>query len=79
MDKFEMACMQRDASDSPLRRLFRVILAVAHHRVADGRELHADLVLQSGDQRHSHERRGAKAALHHIVKFGTRRLRVCRG
>lgn len=78
MDELEMACMQGDARNSPLCRLFRVILAVADYRVPYGGELHADLVLQSGYKCHSHQRRAAKTALHHILELSTGRLRMCR-
>ena len=36
MDDFEMRGMQCDAGNSSLRRLFRVILAVADYGVANG-------------------------------------------
>src|SRR5690242_7851768 len=71
-----MRRMQRQAGYSPLRRLFRVILAVADYRMAKRRKLHPNLVLQPGHQSHSHQRSTAKAAFDHVVKLGTSRFRI---
>jgi len=63
--------MQRDASDSALRRFRRMVLSVADDRVANCRELHSDLILQSRYQGDLNERSVAKGAFDEITEFRT--------
>src|SRR5205807_8654091 len=71
MNELKMRGMKRDASNAPLRRLCRVILSVADHRMVNRRKLHADLILQSRHQRDSDQRSGPKRAFHGIPEFST--------
>jgi len=76
MNELKMRCVQSDASNSPLRRFRRVVFSVADDRMADRRELHPDLILQSRHQRHSNQRSAQKRALDGISKLGTSRFGV---
>lgn len=55
--------MKRHAVDAPFLSFGGVILTVTDHRVADGRELHSDLVLQSCHECHPDQGSAAKTAL----------------
>lgn len=79
MNELKMPRMKSDARNSPLQRFRLVVLSVADHRVADRRELHSDLILQSRHQRYPDERRGAQTAFDAIPKFRASRLRVAPG
>ena len=50
--------MQSHPVDAPLRGFRRMVFAIADHRVAEGRKLHPNLVLQSRDERDQDERSG---------------------
>jgi hypothetical protein len=76
MNKPKMRSVQRHAIDQPLRRFFRTVLPIAYHRVADGRELRADLVLQTGHQFDPDQRGIVKDAFDPVTKFAPGRLRV---
>lgn len=55
MNKLETHCMKSDASDQPLARFGCVIFSVSDHRVADGRKLHPDLILQTSNKLNANE------------------------
>jgi len=74
-----MGRVQRDASDSFLRRFRGIVLSVADDGMSDGRKLYPDLVLQSGHQTHADERRGPKTALDGIAKFSASRFGIAAG
>jgi hypothetical protein len=76
MNKLKVSCMESDATNSPLRRLYRVVFSVANHRVADRGKLHPDLVLQARHQRHSDERCASKVAFDDVPKLSRSRLPV---
>jgi hypothetical protein len=76
MNKLEMRRMQGNASDESLRRFGKVVLSIANERVADGRKLRSDLILQSRHQRHSDQRSIRKKALDGIAEFSASCLRV---
>ena len=71
-----MRRMQSDAGNSALSRFLRVILSVADHRVADCRQLHADLILQSRHQRDPDQRSGQKGAFQGKPQFRASASRV---
>jgi hypothetical protein len=68
--------MQGDAGNPALGRFRRVVLPVADDRVTNGRELHADLILQAGHEGDADERRACERALDGIPKLRTSRLGV---
>ena len=78
MYKLEMRGMQRNARNTPLRRLLGMILSVADDGMAERRKLHTDLILQSCHQGHPDQRSAAKKPFDRIAKFGSRRFRVAR-
>jgi len=47
MNELKMRRVKSDAGNPPLRRFRQVVFSVADDRVADRRELHSDLILQS--------------------------------
>ena len=76
MYELQMRCVKSDTSNSPLRHFCRMVFSVADDRVADGGKLHADLILQSRDQRNPDERSGAQRTLDRVPKFSASRLRI---
>jgi hypothetical protein len=50
MDEPKIRGMKSDPINQRLRRFWPVVFSIANHRVADGRELRADLILQSRHQ-----------------------------
>lgn len=79
MDKLEMRGVEGNPGNQGLRGFLAVVFSVADHRVADRRELHADLILQPCHQFNSHERSIGKETFDGIAKFGASRFRVFRG
>ena len=76
MNEVKMRRMKSDASDSPLKCFLAAVLSIAHHRVADCRKLHPDLVLQPRHQRYADERCVAKRSLDAIAKFSSSCSRI---
>ncbi len=74
-----MRRVKSDARNPPLRRFLRVVFSVAHHRVADRRKLHADLILQSRHQRNADQRSAGKRPFDGVAKFGASRSGVVPG
>ena len=68
--------MQSNAGDEPLRRFRQVVFSITDDRVAKGRELRPNLVLQSGHQFDPDQRSIRQETFHGISKFSARRLRV---
>ena len=79
MNKPKVRRMQGNAVDQPLRRFRPVVLSIADERVADGRKLRPDLILQSRHQRHADQRSIRKKAFDGIEEFSPRRFRVSLG
>lgn len=79
MNELQVPGMQRHPGNSPLRRFLRMIFPVADHGVTDGGKLHPDLILQSGDERHSQQGRPPKPPYHYVSKLCPRRLPVALG
>ena len=79
MNELKMHCMKSDAGNPPLRRFRQVVFSVADDRVADGCELHSDLILQSRRQRHPDQRSAPERAFDGISKFRTSRFGVALG
>jgi len=69
MNELEMRGMKCDAGDPLLRSLRRAIFPVADDRVANRRELHPDLILQSRHQGHANQRSLFERAFHNITKL----------
>ncbi len=63
MNKLKMRGVQRDSVNQLLVSFFAVIFSIADQRMAHGRKLCANLVLQSRDQFHAYERRVGKSRL----------------
>ena len=78
MNKPKIRGMKCDAINEWLRRFRPMVFSIANHRVADGRELRADLILQSRHQFDSYQRSICKSAFDGISQFGTSRLRISR-
>ena len=76
MNELKLRGVKSHAINSPLRRLLRMILSVAYHRVSDGRKLNPDLVLQPGHQRDPHQRSAAKPPFNLVAKFSPHALLV---
>lgn len=76
MKELKIRCVKSDAGNSTFRGFRRVVFPVADHRVADCRELHPDLILQSRHQRNPDERGVPKRLFDGIPKFGTSRRGV---
>ena len=76
MNELKMRRMKSHAGNSPLRRFRQVVFSVADDRVADGRKLHSDLILQSRRQRHPDQRSAPERAFDPIAKFRTSRLGI---
>ena len=76
MNELKMRRVKSDAGNPPLRGFRQVVFSVADDRVADRRELHSDLILQSRHQRHSNEGSPQKRTLDGISKLGTSRFGV---
>lgn len=79
MNELEMGGVKSDASDASLFSFGRMILSVADDGMADRGELNANLILQSGKESDSHERRAAKTAFDGIAKLGSSSFWVARG
>lgn len=69
MSELEVSGVEGNAVYFSLRHFFGRIFAVADDGVAERCELHADLVLQSCDQRETNEGRAAKGLFDGITKF----------
>ena len=69
MSELEVGGVEGNAVYFSLRRFFGRIFPVADDRVAERCELHADLVLQSCNERDANQRRAAKGLLDGITKF----------
>lgn len=67
MGELEMRGMESDARNAALLRFRGMIFAVADEGVADGGKLHADLVLQSGNEGNAHQRSAAEAGFDRIA------------
>ena len=68
--------MESDAGDSPFLFSIRVVLPVPEDGVADCRQLHTDLILQSGHQRDADDRCPFQALFHGVAQFGARSIRI---
>ena len=79
MNELKMRRMKSNAGNSPLRRFRQVVFSVADDRVADGCELHSDLILQSRHQRHPDQRSAPERAFDGISKFRASRFGVALG
>ena len=71
MNKTKIGSMEGDAGNQLLRRFRRVVFSIADERMAHGRKLRPDLILQSGHQLNPDERSLRKKAFDGIAKFGT--------
>ena len=71
-----MRSMQSDARNTPLRRLFGMVLSVADDLMAERRKLHPDLILQPCHQRDPDKRSAAQKAFDRVAKFSTGCFRV---
>jgi hypothetical protein len=69
MNELKMGGMKSYARDAAVVGFGGMVLSVADDRMADGGELHTDLVLQSGDEGDPDERSGAQTAFDRIAKF----------
>ncbi|MGB0050078.1 MAG: hypothetical protein WBP70_21705, partial [Terriglobales bacterium] len=78
MNELQTGGMKSNAINKRLRAFRGVVFSIANHRVADGRELRADLILQSCQQLDSYQRSICKEAFDGISKLGTSRLRISR-
>ncbi|MGB7929151.1 MAG: hypothetical protein WCF61_13460 [Terriglobales bacterium] len=78
MNELKTGGMKSNAINKRLRAFRGVIFSIADHRVADGRELSADLILQSRHQFDSYQRSIRKHAFDGISKLGTSRFRISR-
>ena len=76
MRELEILRMQSNAGNSSFRRLLRAVLAVADDRMAEGRELYANLILQSGVQGNSQSGGAPEVALNRVCEFSTRRFGI---
>src|SRR5579884_1099171 len=76
MDELQALRVKRNAIDAVLFGFRGMILAVADDGMADGGELDADLVLQSGDELDVEQRRVAELALEPVMEFGASGLGV---
>ena len=76
MRELKVRGVQRDAFNTPFCGFFGAILPVANHRVAGRCKLRAYLILQTGNQRYTHQRCSAQDLLHGIVQFSPRCSRV---
>lgn len=76
MNKLKARRMKCDTGDEPLRRFRGVVFSVTDNRVADGGELHPNLILQSRYQGNPDERGAPKMAINRIAKFRARRIAV---
>jgi len=57
MKKLKVRSMKSHPPNPPLRGFLRVVLPVPNHRMANGRKLHPDLVLQPGGKRNPQQGR----------------------
>jgi hypothetical protein len=68
--------MKRDPGNPTLPGFVRTVLPVADDGMANRRKLHPDLILQSCQQCHPHQRSSAQSVFDGIFEFSSRRLRV---
>lgn len=68
--------MECDPRNTAFRCLLRAVFAVSDHGMAECRKLYPDLILQSGHQGDSHQRRCAERAFDGIPEFCAGRLPV---
>ena len=76
MSELEMRGVESDARDSRFQFSGWIVLSVTEDRVADCRQLHTDLILQSGHQPDSDNRSPFQAMFDGIVKFRARSIRI---
>src|SRR5579863_7450775 len=72
MNELEFGGVKRDASDAALGGFVGAVLAVADDGMAQRGKLHPDLILQSCQQSHAHQRSCAERALDGIAEFSSR-------
>jgi len=77
--ELKMRRVESDAGDQPLGGFLGAVLSVADDRVADGRKLRPDLVLQSRHQRNPDERGAGKKPFDGVSKLGASGFGIFRG
>lgn len=78
MRKLKMLGVERNSGDQRLCRFFPVIFSIPDQRMAHGRKLRANLVLQSRYQLHSNKRCISEGAFHGVAKFSAGGFRITR-
>lgn len=73
-----MAGVESNPRNPPFLRFRRMILPVAHNWMTGRGKLHPDLILQSGQQRYTHQRRSSQAAFDEIFQLCPSPLRIAR-
>ena len=79
MNELKVCRVQSDTSNLSLQRFLGGVLSVADDGMADRRELHSDLILQSGDERDSDERSSPQTLVDGILEFGASRCGIAFG
>ena len=77
--KLEEGGVEGHAVDEALGGFGLLVFPVSNDRMADGGKLHANLILQAGDQFDAQQRRGGEFAFDGIAKLGARGLGIVRG
>jgi len=77
--ELEETGVEGDAVDEAFGGFGLLVFPVSDNRMADGGKLHADLILEAGDQVDAHQRRGWEFAFHGVAELGARGLGIAVG
>ena len=78
MNEFQIRRMKRHAGNSTLRGFFRTVLPIADDRMPIRGKLHANLILQSRQQRNPQQGSSAKGSFDGVTKLGARSFGIPR-